>query len=211
MSLQTVAEQFDTLIPEMVYGGGSADSELIQYRIFNQRHVIAEGWYWLLQSRHLKHGQVKAVSIVGHELAVYRGTDGTVVALDAYCPHMGSHLAEGKVEGNQLRCFFHNWRYNAAGQCTQIPCSAPGYPIKVSTKSWHVQEKHNLIWIWLGKDAPTESIPEVLELAQTEYDSSLGKPLFKHCHPNVVMINAIDEQHFKTVRAVRSVFCSVYL
>ena len=28
--------------------------------------------------------QVKAVTIVGHELAVYRGMDDSVVALDAY-------------------------------------------------------------------------------------------------------------------------------
>jgi phenylpropionate dioxygenase-like ring-hydroxylating dioxygenase large terminal subunit len=177
----------------------STETSLKQYRIFNQRHVIAEGWYWLLQSRYLKKGQVKAVEIVGNKLAVFRGMDGTVAALDAYCPHMGSHLAEGKVDGNQLRCFFHNWRYNAEGQCTDIPCSMPGYPIQVSTRSWHVKEKYNLVWIWLGHGEPLEAIPEVPELAGTEYQSSIGKPLLKHCHPNVVMINAIDEQHFKTV------------
>lgn len=200
MSLQTIPEQPDTLIPKMVHGGCKTEPERNQHRIFNQRHAIAEGWYWVIQSRYLKRGQVKAVEVAGQELAVYRGTDGTVAALDAYCPHMGSHLAEGKVEGNQLRCFFHNWCYNAKGHCTDIPCSVPGYPIKVSTRSWRVREKYNLIWLWLGEESnPTEPIPEVPELAGTEYDFSLGKPLFKMCHPNVVMINAIDEQHFKTV------------
>jgi phenylpropionate dioxygenase-like ring-hydroxylating dioxygenase large terminal subunit len=199
MSLQTIPKQSDPHIPEMVPGRNAVSPEPKPYQLFNQRHVIAEGWYWLLQSRQLKRGQVKAVTLVGHELAVYRGTDGSVTALDAYCPHMGAHLAEGKVEGTQLRCFFHNWCYNAQGQCTEIPCTKAGYPIQVATRSWHVQEKHNLIWVWLGKAAPTEPIPEVPELAGTDYDSSLGKPLFKHCHPNVVMINAIDEQHFKTV------------
>jgi phenylpropionate dioxygenase-like ring-hydroxylating dioxygenase large terminal subunit len=183
----------------MVHGGGNREPDLKQYRIFNQRHTIAEGWYWVLQSRYLKLGQVKAVQVAGHELAVFRGSNGKVVALDAYCPHMGSHLAEGKVEGNQLRCFFHNWRYNAEGQCTDIPCSEPGHPVKVSTRPWQVREKYNLIWLWLGESIATEPIPEVPELVGTEYDSSLGKPLFKICHPNVVMINAIDEQHFKTV------------
>ncbi len=49
---------------------------------------------------------------------------------------------------------------------------------------------------------PNEPIPEVPELVGKHYDSALGKPLFKRCHPNVVMINAIDEQHFKTVHGL---------
>jgi phenylpropionate dioxygenase-like ring-hydroxylating dioxygenase large terminal subunit len=181
----------------MVFGGSPDDVK--PHRIFNQRRAIAQGWYWLLQSRQLKKGKIKTVNFAGLELVVFRGVDGRVAALNAYCPHMGSHLAEGRVEGNQLRCFFHNWRYNAEGQCTDIPCASNGFPKKVSTKSWHVQEKHQLIWVWLGENDPSEPIPEVPELAGLEYDSSIGKPLFKHCHPNVVMINAIDEQHFKTV------------
>lgn len=185
----------------MVSGRSGAEEEkkLAGYRIFNQRHVIAEGWYWLLPSKQLKKKQVQPVEVVGHALAVYRGENNTVAALDAYCPHMGSHLAEGKVEGNELRCFFHNWCYNASGQCTDIPCEADVMAKKVVTRAWHVQEKYNLIWIWLGEDAPTVDIPEVPELKGLAYDSSFGKPLLKHCHPNVVMINAIDEQHFKTV------------
>ena len=30
--------------------------------------------------------------------------NGELVCFDAYCPHMGAHLAEGKVEGEGLRC-----------------------------------------------------------------------------------------------------------
>lgn len=184
----------------MVHAGNAAGKEqLKQHQLFNQHHIIAEGWYWVLQSRQLKQGQVKGVNVIGHELAVYRGKDGTVVALDAYCPHMGSHLAEGKVEGNELRCFFHNWRYNAQGTCTDIPCAGEGYPNKIKTRAWHIREKHHLIWVWLGNHAPVQEVAEIPELAGKAYDASLGKPLFKKCHPNVVMINAIDEQHFKTV------------
>jgi phenylpropionate dioxygenase-like ring-hydroxylating dioxygenase large terminal subunit len=115
---------------------------------------------------------------------------------------MGAHLAEGKVEGEELRCFFHNWRYNSEGNCTDIPCLNESQRPKVSTRSWHVAEKHGLVWIWMGAGKPSIQVPEIPELAGTEYDHSIGKPLFKHCHPNVVMINAIDEQHFQTVHAL---------
>ena len=169
------------------------------YRIFNRTDAVAEGWYWLLASPELKRGKVRAVNILGRELAVFRGQDGRVAALDAYCPHMGAHLAEGKVEGNQLRCFFHNWRFDASGQCTDIPCLAGKLQRRIQTKAWHLEERAGLIWVWLGQGAPSCAVPEAPELAGIPCDYSIGNTFIKHCHPNVVMVNAIDEQHFHTV------------
>lgn len=175
-------------------------SLITENSIFNRTDVVAVGWYWLMPSHQLPRQAVRPVRILGYELAVFRGTDGTVAALDAYCPHMGAHLSEGKVEGNQLRCFFHNWCFDKDGACTDIPCmQGNNMPRTISTRSWHVRERHQLIWIWLGEGAPTQTIPEPPELAGSQYHSSLGNHFIKNCHPNVVMINAIDEQHFRTV------------
>ena len=54
--------------------------------------------------------------------------------LDAYCKHMGTHLAKntsamlivaevgGKhVEGDSIRCPYHGWRYNSEGHVDDIP------------------------------------------------------------------------------------------
>src|SRR5512145_2294772 len=89
---------------------------------FNNPTQFIEGWYWALPSQELRVGKVKAVTLLGRNLAIYRGVSGQVVAVDAYCPHMGAHLAEGKVEGDSLRCLFHYWKYNPEGRCTEIPC-----------------------------------------------------------------------------------------
>src|ERR1043165_1359866 len=95
---------------------------LTETRVFNNAERITEGWYWAMRADHLQRGQVRALNFLGRELAVYRGADGGVVALDAYCPHMGAHLAEGKVEGSAIRCLFHYWKYDAEGRCVEIPC-----------------------------------------------------------------------------------------
>ncbi len=165
---------------------------------FNRSGCVIEGWYWALPSAKLKRGRVRAITLMGRDLAIFRGRDGNVVALDAYCPHMGAHLAEGHVEGNALRCFFHNWRFDRTGRCTDIPCldNRPSEAIRV--RSWPVREKYGLIWVWTGSQA-RHDVPEVPELAGTAYESALGNCFVKKCHPNVVMINAIDEQHFHTV------------
>ncbi len=170
-----------------------------QLKIFNQKSTIVEGWYWLARAQTLKRGRPLGTTFMGQELVLFRGEDEQVIALDAYCPHMGAHLAEGKVEGNQLRCFFHRWRFDEHGRCTDIPCLKQPHSSDISTRSWFVREGYGLIWVWAGKQAPTHDLPLVPELEGKPYVASLGNHFKKNCHPNVVMINAIDEQHFRSV------------
>ena len=59
-------------------------------------------------------------------------------------------------------------------------------------------EKYNLIWIWTGEGEPAP-FPEVPDLESQEVEVMAGRPFVKNCHPNVMMINAIDAQHFNTV------------
>lgn len=89
---------------------------------FNHPHLIQEGWYWTVNSKKVKRKKVISFKLMGRDLAIYRGKDKKIRAVDAFCPHMGAHLAEGSVEGNSLRCFFHHWCFDHAGACTDIPC-----------------------------------------------------------------------------------------
>ncbi|MCF4968925.1 aromatic ring-hydroxylating dioxygenase subunit alpha [Nostoc sp. CMAA1605] len=167
-----------------------------QHANFSNPTQFIAGWYWTLPSRQLKVGKVKAVTLLGRNLAIYRGVSGQVVAVDAYCPHMGAHLAEGRVEGDGIRCFFHNWKYSDRGICIDIPSQEE--PLPVCIKTWQTTEKYGLIWVWVGEEQPT-ALPFVPELEEVECDYLLGTRFEKNCHPNVLLINAIDAHHFNTV------------
>ncbi len=171
-------------------------SSTIAQSTFNNPCQFVEGWYWALPSRKLKIRQVKPLKLLGKNLAIYRGNSGKVVAIDAYCPHMGAHLAEGKVDGDGIRCFFHNWKYNEQGICVDIPSQKN--PLPVCLKTWHTAEKYGMIWVWAGEEMPS-SLPFVPELAEIDCDYILGTHFIKNCHPNVLLINAIDAHHFNTV------------
>ncbi|MEA5580369.1 aromatic ring-hydroxylating dioxygenase subunit alpha [Nodularia harveyana UHCC-0300] len=166
------------------------------YSNFNNPTQFVEGWYWALPSKKLKVGKVKAVTLLGKNLAIYRGISGEVVAMDAYCPHMGAHLAEGKVEGDSIRCFFHNWKYDNRGTCVDVP--ALGKPLPVCIKTWATAEHYGMIWVWVGDEKPN-SLPFEPELQQIDCDYRLGRKFVKNCHPHVLLINAIDAHHFNTV------------
>jgi phenylpropionate dioxygenase-like ring-hydroxylating dioxygenase large terminal subunit len=166
--------------------------------VFNHVQAVVEGWYWLCRSRELRRGKVRGFRMLGRDLAVYRGADGRVVALDAYCAHMGAHLAEGRVEGNSLRCFFHHWRYGSDGVCSDIPCQEGRPNARIRVRSWPIAERYGLVWLWTGEQ-PAHDVPEVPELAGRPHVAMVANRFRKACHPNVVLINAIDEQHFRSV------------
>jgi phenylpropionate dioxygenase-like ring-hydroxylating dioxygenase large terminal subunit len=168
--------------------------------VFNNPQRIIEGWYWALPSAKLKRGRARALSFLGREMVIYRGVDGRARAMDAYCPHMGAHLAEGKVEGNSIRCLFHYWKYDETGRCAEIP-SQQQTDFVPCIRTFPVEEKYGLIWIWAGSQVRLP-VPFVPELEGEECDFSLGKPFTKACHPGVMMINAIDAQHFNSVHSL---------
>ena len=165
-------------------------------QIFNNPHCFIEGWYWAIASHRLKVGQVKPVTIQGRDLAIYRGNKGRVVAIDAYCPHMGAHLAEGRVEEQGIRCFFHNWKFDGNGTCIDAPCLDEPHRLRQTT--FPTAEQYGMIWVWTG-DTPKRPPPFVPELNGQDCRASMGRYFVRNCHPNVVMINAIDANHFNTV------------
>lgn len=42
-------------------------------------------------------------------IAMFRLSDGRIMAVDNRCPHKGGPLAEGVLTGNEIICPLHNW------------------------------------------------------------------------------------------------------
>jgi phenylpropionate dioxygenase-like ring-hydroxylating dioxygenase large terminal subunit len=77
-----------------------------------------------------------------------------------------------------------------------VPCQPRPAPAKL--RSWPTAERYGLIWVWTG-DAPAHPLPSVPELGDDPGDFRVAGHFRKACHPNVMMINAIDAQHFNSV------------
>ena len=71
---------------------------------------IPSGWFAVASSTELKPGTVLARRYFGQELILYRTASGEARLTEAYCPHLGAHLATGTVEGENLRCPFHGFQ-----------------------------------------------------------------------------------------------------
>ena len=75
-------------------------------------------WQPVLHSHELKINQARPLRILGQDLTIYRGASGQVHIVGARCPHRTAPLGLGRVEGEEIRCFYHGWRFNGDGQCT---------------------------------------------------------------------------------------------
>jgi phenylpropionate dioxygenase-like ring-hydroxylating dioxygenase large terminal subunit len=55
------------------------------------------------------------------DLVVWRGHDGIACVMEARCPHQWSHLgAEGVVDGDEIVCAAHFWRFDRDGRGTKL-------------------------------------------------------------------------------------------
>jgi cholesterol 7-dehydrogenase len=120
-------------------------------RAENYPPPFPNGWFSLCSSHSVKKGQVIEVDAFGEKFAVYRGEDGKIGVMDAYCPHLNANLAGGKVQGNSLVCPFHGWEFNQAGKCTHIPyCDKT--PQHAAARSWIFKETWGLVLVWHHAD-----------------------------------------------------------
>lgn len=166
-------------------------------KIFNNPEIVAKGWYLVCPTRDLAAGRVKSFDLCGQRIAVFRGEAGEVQALDAYCPHMGTDLGIGDVVGNHVRCFFHHWAFDGAGQCQHIPCQ-PQIPPGARLSSYATAEKYGFIWVYPDPTAPA-GVAEFEELKGQAVIAQADRPLRRRCHHHICMMNGIDVQHLQTV------------
>jgi phenylpropionate dioxygenase-like ring-hydroxylating dioxygenase large terminal subunit len=161
-------------------------------------------WYQVAWSEEVPKQAIKAVTVCGMDIVLFRGEDNKVHALDAYCPHLGAHLAvKGKVCGNFIRCAFHNWEFDGTGACKKIPSTAT-ISSRIKTKSWKVIERYGIVFIHFNPQGLTleEDGVHIPLLEKGEWGACVGKRHLIHTRQSDVLENGVDIGHFSSVHGV---------
>ena len=111
-----------------------------------------DAWYVVALSAELAVGDIVDATVCGRSLVVFRPAGGRPAALDAYCTHMGAHLAHGGgrlTEDGCIRCPFHGWCYDANGKLVRTETGdAP--PAGSDLRAWPVMERNGVISGWMS-------------------------------------------------------------
>jgi len=99
---------------------------------------------------------VKAVTLLGQDLVLFRDEAGRFGLLDRHCPHRGADLSYGRLENGGLRCLFHGWLFDVAGKCLETPAEPEGSPMckRVRQQAYPVIQKSGILWAYLGEGEP---------------------------------------------------------
>src|SRR5919199_1925748 len=112
-------------------------------------------WQPVYKSPDLEPGHAKPIRVMSEDFTLYRGEDGQAHVVAFRCAPRGTQLSTGWGEGDQIRCFYHGWKYDGTGQCVEMPAEDASFPPKVRIASYPTEEYLGLIFAYLGEgEAP---------------------------------------------------------
>jgi nitrite reductase/ring-hydroxylating ferredoxin subunit len=103
-------------------------------------------------------GKPERIRLLGENFVAFRTQDGTLGFVDEACPHRRASLALARNEDGALTCIFHGWRVAPNGCVLDAPSelrNTKDFAAKVPFRTYPTFEGGGLIWVWLGKAAPT--------------------------------------------------------
>ena len=113
-------------------------------------------WQPVYVAEDLPIGRPKPVRIMSEDFTLYRGQSGAPHLVDFRCAHRGTQLVVGWVEGEEIRCRYHGWKFGPDGQCTEQPGELEPFCEKIRIKSYPTREYLGLVFAYLGEGNPPE-------------------------------------------------------
>jgi phenylpropionate dioxygenase-like ring-hydroxylating dioxygenase large terminal subunit len=103
------------------------------------------------------------VLLLGEQLIGFRDTNGKVGLLANNCPHRGASLFFGRNEEAGLRCVYHGWKFDAMGNCIDMPNepAESDFKQKVKAVAYPTTERGGIVWAYLGPRTTPPPMPDV--------------------------------------------------
>jgi vanillate O-demethylase monooxygenase subunit len=125
---------------------------------------VRSAWYmaaWSLELGRKPLGR----TIMDEPVVLFRTESGVATAIWGLCAHRYFPLADGEIVGDRIVCSYHGFTYDTSGACVHIPAQSHT-PKRFRMKTYPVVERHQAIWIWMGKpaDADATGIPALEEI-----------------------------------------------
>jgi phenylpropionate dioxygenase-like ring-hydroxylating dioxygenase large terminal subunit len=144
----------------------------------------------------------RSITVCGERVVLVR-SGGRVYGLHDRCPHRGVPLSAGRCKfSGTVTCAYHGWTYDLqSGELVAALTDGPDSPIvgraSVRVKTYPVEERVGLLWVYIGDEPPPpveDDIPD--ELLRPD---AVIIPLIEQRAGNwrYAVENGIDEAHAK--------------
>jgi phenylpropionate dioxygenase-like ring-hydroxylating dioxygenase large terminal subunit len=160
--------------------------------------------YWIpaaLSSEVERDGPPRRFKLLGEKLIAFRDSAGRVGVMDHRCPHRCASLFLGRNEEGGLRCVYHGWKFDVAGNCTDMPSVPPiqDFKEKVKAKAYPAVEKGGVIWVFMGSgELPQLPAFEILDMPESELRVAF---VMRSCNYLQAIEGELDTSHFGFLHA----------
>jgi phenylpropionate dioxygenase-like ring-hydroxylating dioxygenase large terminal subunit len=156
--------------------------------------------YWLpacLSSELEPDGDPLRLMLLGERLIAFRDSSGCIGVMDHRCPHRCASMYFGRNEEGGIRCVYHGWKFDTAGNCLEMP-NLPAdqdFRSKVKAKAYKVGERGGLVYVYMGERAVAPPLPalEVMLCPPEETELNCKQ---RECNWLQALEGDIDTSHF---------------
>jgi len=147
-------------------------------------------------------GKPVRTRLLGEDLIVFRDSDGKLGVLDEYCPHRRVSLAYARNEECGLRCLYHGWKMDVAGNVLEMASEPPesGFVDKVKMKAYPTHEWGGFVWAYMGP-AETMSAFEPPAFAPTADTQVSIVKIRVNCNWAQILEGQIDSAHSSSLHS----------
>jgi len=135
-------------------------------------------------------------------MVFFRTEKGGIGAFLDRCPHRNVPLSDGEVVDDALQCPYHGWRFNAEGQCIEVPglCGESTTRGRSATR-YPVRESDGLIWVYPDTDSPPSTEPFQVAYARDPKYTTVTAELEVNASLHATLENILDVPHTAFIHA----------
>jgi phenylpropionate dioxygenase-like ring-hydroxylating dioxygenase large terminal subunit len=136
------------------------------------------------------------VKILSERLIAFRDSEGRYGLIDEFCAHRGVSLWFGRVEECGIRCAYHGWKYDATGQCLEVPSEPEGknFARKVRLTSYPLVKVGDVLWTYMGDPETRPELPE-FEFTQVPPEQTYASKRWQESNWLQALEGGIDSSH----------------
>ncbi|MBV9323688.1 MAG: Rieske 2Fe-2S domain-containing protein [Chloroflexi bacterium] len=137
------------------------------------------------------------IRVLGEDLVAFRDTNGQVGIMEAFCPHRRAPLFYGRNEECGLRCVYHGWKFDAAGNCIDMPNepAESDFSSKVKLQAYPTREWGGVIWVYMGPAEHMPADPPAMEWGLVAPSQRRVVKNFQECNYLQALEGDIDTAH----------------
>ncbi len=135
--------------------------------------------------------------LLGERLVAFRDKAGQVGVMEHRCPHRCASLFFGRTEDDGLRCVYHGWKFDADGNCIEMPnlTDQQNFQEKVRARAYKTAERNGLIWVYMGEAETAPPLPDLEANLMPEDETDIVF-IQRECNWLQALEGDIDTSHF---------------